>query len=182
MARSDITGKRKLKAQNVSHSNIKTKRWQHVNIQTRRIWVPELGRFVTLNVTHARHPHDRQDRRDGVREASRREAVRRVSRRARSRARRPTGTSALQRGFEGRSFGDSPRASSRACFVRVVAREAGGHVEAVVAGRVDEEHARGARERRAGVDAADAAHDGLRAEGREDAERVDREARRRAIS
>jgi large subunit ribosomal protein L28 len=51
MARSDITGKRKLKAQNVSHSNIKTKRWQHVNIQARRIWVPELGRFVTLNVS-----------------------------------------------------------------------------------------------------------------------------------
>lgn len=51
MARSDITGKRKLKAQNVSHSNIKTKRWQHVNIQARRIWVPELGRFVTLNLS-----------------------------------------------------------------------------------------------------------------------------------
>ena len=51
MARSDITGKRKLKAQNVSHSNIKTKRWQNVNIQTRRIWVPELKRFVTLNLT-----------------------------------------------------------------------------------------------------------------------------------
>ncbi|HEY1957410.1 MAG TPA: 50S ribosomal protein L28 [Polyangiaceae bacterium] len=51
MARSDITGKRKLKAQNVSHSNIKTKRWQHVNVHARRIWVPELGRFVTLNVT-----------------------------------------------------------------------------------------------------------------------------------
>ncbi|AKT39835.1 50S ribosomal protein L28 [Chondromyces crocatus] len=51
MARSDITGKRKLLAQNVSHSNIKTKRWQHVNIQTRRLWVPELNRFVTLKVT-----------------------------------------------------------------------------------------------------------------------------------
>ena len=51
MAKSDITGKRKLKAQRVSHSNIKTKRWQNVNIQTRRIWVPELNRFVTLNLT-----------------------------------------------------------------------------------------------------------------------------------
>lgn len=51
MARSDITGKRKLSAQNVSHSNIKTKRWQHVNIKRRRLWVPELGRFVTLNLT-----------------------------------------------------------------------------------------------------------------------------------
>ncbi len=51
MAKSDITGKRKLKAQNVSHSNIKTKRWQNLNIHTRRIWVPELKRFVTLNLT-----------------------------------------------------------------------------------------------------------------------------------
>ncbi len=51
MAKSDITGKRKLKAQNVSHSNIKTKRWQNVNIQTRRVWVPELDRFVTLKLT-----------------------------------------------------------------------------------------------------------------------------------
>jgi large subunit ribosomal protein L28 len=51
MAKSDITGKRKLKARNVSHSNIKTKRWQNVNIQTRRVWVPELRRFVTLNLT-----------------------------------------------------------------------------------------------------------------------------------
>jgi large subunit ribosomal protein L28 len=51
MAKSDITGKRKLKAQNVSHSNIKTKRWQNVNIQTRRIWVPEFNRYVTLNLT-----------------------------------------------------------------------------------------------------------------------------------
>lgn len=51
MAKSDITGKRKLKAQNVSHSNIKTKRWQHINVQERRIWVPELDRFIRLNVT-----------------------------------------------------------------------------------------------------------------------------------
>jgi large subunit ribosomal protein L28 len=51
MARSEITGKRKLHAHNVSHSNIKTNRWQHVNIQRRRLWVPELGRFVTLKVT-----------------------------------------------------------------------------------------------------------------------------------
>ena len=50
MAKSDITGKRKLKAQNVSHSNIKTKRWQNVNIQTRRVWVPEFNRYVTLNL------------------------------------------------------------------------------------------------------------------------------------
>lgn len=51
MAKSDITGKRKLKAQNVSHSNIKTKRWQNINIQTRRVYVPELNRFVSLKLT-----------------------------------------------------------------------------------------------------------------------------------
>lgn len=51
MAKSDITGKRKLLARNVSHSNIKTKRWQHINMQVRRVWVPELSRFVTLNLT-----------------------------------------------------------------------------------------------------------------------------------
>jgi large subunit ribosomal protein L28 len=51
MARSEITGRRKLHARNVSHSNIKTHRWQHVNIQRRRLWVAELGRFVTLKVT-----------------------------------------------------------------------------------------------------------------------------------
>jgi large subunit ribosomal protein L28 len=51
MAKSDITGKRRLKAHNVSHSNIKTNRWQLLNIQRRRIWVPELRRFVTLNLT-----------------------------------------------------------------------------------------------------------------------------------
>ena len=51
MAKSEITGKRKLLAQNVSHSNIKTKRWQNINVQSRRVWVPELGRFVRLNLT-----------------------------------------------------------------------------------------------------------------------------------
>lgn len=51
MAKSAITGKRRLRARNVSHSNIKTLRWQNVNVQRRRIFVPELGRFITLKVT-----------------------------------------------------------------------------------------------------------------------------------
>jgi large subunit ribosomal protein L28 len=51
MARSEITGRRKLRANHVSHSNIKTPRWQNVNVQKRRLWVPELGRHVTLKVT-----------------------------------------------------------------------------------------------------------------------------------
>jgi len=51
MARSEITGKRRLLANNVSHSNIKTKRWQMVNVQERRLWVPELQKFVRLHLT-----------------------------------------------------------------------------------------------------------------------------------
>ncbi len=51
MARSEITGKRRMRARNVSHSNIKTLRWQNVNVQRRRLWVPELGRHITLKVT-----------------------------------------------------------------------------------------------------------------------------------
>ncbi|HEX4474866.1 MAG TPA: 50S ribosomal protein L28 [Polyangiaceae bacterium] len=51
MARSEITGKRRMHAHNVSHSNIKTTRWQQVNVQRRRLWVAELGRYVTLKVT-----------------------------------------------------------------------------------------------------------------------------------
>lgn len=51
MARSEITGKRRLKANNVSHSNIKTARWQKVNVQERRLWVPELGRYLSVKLT-----------------------------------------------------------------------------------------------------------------------------------
>lgn len=51
MARSQITGRRRLRGNHVSHSNIKTNRWQHVNVQRRRLWVPELGRHVTLKIT-----------------------------------------------------------------------------------------------------------------------------------
>jgi large subunit ribosomal protein L28 len=50
MAKSQITGKRQLRARNVSHSNIKTPRWQKVNVQRRRLWGPELGRHVTLRL------------------------------------------------------------------------------------------------------------------------------------
>ena len=51
MARSQITGKRRMLANHVSHSNIKTKRWQLVNVQRHRIWVPELHRFIRIDVT-----------------------------------------------------------------------------------------------------------------------------------
>ena len=51
MAKSDITGRRKMSARNVSHSNVKTKTWKKVNVQRRRVWVPELGRHVTLKLS-----------------------------------------------------------------------------------------------------------------------------------
>ena len=47
----DVCDKNRLVGHKISHSNIKTKRWQNLNIQTRRVWVPELNRFVTLNLT-----------------------------------------------------------------------------------------------------------------------------------
>lgn len=40
-----------MRANHVSHSNIKTPRWQKVNVQRRRLWVHELGRFVSLRLT-----------------------------------------------------------------------------------------------------------------------------------
>lgn len=51
MAKSVITGSRRKIANKVSHSNIKTKRWQLPNLQERRLFVPELGRFVRLMVS-----------------------------------------------------------------------------------------------------------------------------------
>jgi large subunit ribosomal protein L28 len=50
MAKSQITGKRQMRGHNVSHSNIKTGRWQKVNVQRRRLWVSELNRYVTVQV------------------------------------------------------------------------------------------------------------------------------------
>lgn len=51
MAKSDITGVRRKIANQVSHSNIKTKRWQLPNLQERRLFVPELKRFVRITVS-----------------------------------------------------------------------------------------------------------------------------------
>jgi large subunit ribosomal protein L28 len=51
MAKSEITGRRKMSGNNVSHSNVKTKRWKKVNVQKRRVWVPEISRFVSVKLT-----------------------------------------------------------------------------------------------------------------------------------
>jgi large subunit ribosomal protein L28 len=36
---------------NVSHAHNKTRRWQRPNVQTKRLFVPELNRFVRLKVS-----------------------------------------------------------------------------------------------------------------------------------
>ena len=46
-----ITGKRPLVGNNVSKSNRKSKRRQFPNLQSKRIFVPELGKFVQLKVS-----------------------------------------------------------------------------------------------------------------------------------
>ena len=46
-----ITGKKPLSGNNVSHANNKTKRWQLPNLQNKRIYVPELGRFVRIRLS-----------------------------------------------------------------------------------------------------------------------------------
>ena len=47
----DITGKRPLVGYNVSHAHNKTKKRQLPNLQTKRIYVPELSRSVRIKVS-----------------------------------------------------------------------------------------------------------------------------------
>jgi len=46
-----ITKKTRLNGHLVSHSNIKTNHVQQPNLQTKRIWVPELKRYVTVKLS-----------------------------------------------------------------------------------------------------------------------------------
>ena len=46
-----ITGKRPLVGNNVSKSNIKTKRRQLPNLQTKKIYIPELDRMVKIKLS-----------------------------------------------------------------------------------------------------------------------------------
>ncbi len=46
-----LTGKRPNVANKVSHSNIKTKKRQFPNLQTKRIWCESQGRFIKLRVS-----------------------------------------------------------------------------------------------------------------------------------
>ena len=46
-----LTGKRPNVANKVSHSNIKTKKRQLPNLQTRRIWFAEESRFIKIKLS-----------------------------------------------------------------------------------------------------------------------------------
>lgn len=46
-----LTGKKPLSGNNVSHSHNKTKRKQLPNLRTKKIWVEEENKFVTLRIS-----------------------------------------------------------------------------------------------------------------------------------
>lgn len=46
-----ITGKRTTSARNVSHAHNVTPRWQKPNVQKKRLFVPELDRWVRVKVS-----------------------------------------------------------------------------------------------------------------------------------
>jgi large subunit ribosomal protein L28 len=47
----EITGKSVIVGNKVSHSNIKTKRRFYPNLQTKKFFIPEENRFITLKVS-----------------------------------------------------------------------------------------------------------------------------------
>jgi large subunit ribosomal protein L28 len=47
----DLTGKKALKGNNVSHSNAKTKRRFYPNLQDKKFFIPEDGQWITLRVS-----------------------------------------------------------------------------------------------------------------------------------
>jgi large subunit ribosomal protein L28 len=46
-----LTGKKVIVGNNVSHSNIKTKRRFYPNLQTKRFYIPETGEWITLKLS-----------------------------------------------------------------------------------------------------------------------------------
>jgi large subunit ribosomal protein L28 len=47
----EITGKKLMVGNSVSHSNIKTKRKFYPNLQTKRFYIPETDSWITLKVS-----------------------------------------------------------------------------------------------------------------------------------
>ena len=48
-----VTGKKPMSGNNVSHANNKTKRRFLPNLQNRRLWVESENRYITLRLTNA---------------------------------------------------------------------------------------------------------------------------------
>ena len=48
-----ITGKKVISGNNVSHSNIKTRRKFHVNLHTKKFYIPKEDKWVTLKISAA---------------------------------------------------------------------------------------------------------------------------------
>ena len=47
----DVTGKKPMYGNNVSHAHNKTRRRFNINLQKKRIWLPDEKKWVTLNVS-----------------------------------------------------------------------------------------------------------------------------------
>ncbi|KAA8475860.1 large subunit ribosomal protein L28 [Arcticibacter tournemirensis] len=47
----DLTGKMPMNGHNVSNSNVKTKRKFYPNLQVKKFYIPEEGRWITLKVS-----------------------------------------------------------------------------------------------------------------------------------
>lgn len=46
-----ITNKKPMSGNNISHAHNKTRRWQKPNVHSKRIFVPELNRFVRIRLS-----------------------------------------------------------------------------------------------------------------------------------
>ena len=51
MAKCSFTGKKPMAGNRVSHSHRKTRHWQLPNVQSKRVWDEEGGRWVRLRVS-----------------------------------------------------------------------------------------------------------------------------------
>ena len=47
----DVTGKKPMFGNNVSHANNKTRRRFNINLQKKKFWIPDEKRFVTLRLS-----------------------------------------------------------------------------------------------------------------------------------
>ena len=47
----EVTGKRNLKGNKVSHSNRKSRKFQRTNLQTKRFWLPSESRWIKLRLS-----------------------------------------------------------------------------------------------------------------------------------